>query len=355
MQSQRKNSMFKPLALVAIALALTACTRSGVTQRASAQDTASLFGPQGVRPDAVRQGILGSCYFHSSIAALAKAAPETLRSAIRPGPLGGYKVHFYSGPDETVFPDDVEYGRAHSFDRSDGDWVLVLMRGYAQRAVRQGLAKAIEDSTIIPSYAKPIALDWLNDSGLLLVAYDRAIRSVVSQDGMMDQATFRQSLKSELSALGISDAHSAMLVGFLDGEGFFDRLALTVQQNGEVFGAYKAMGQGGMPSRVMEAFIGSANTVMTTDREATIEHLRQLHRDNTAMVAATLSTAPADLAGANWWVGGHAYSVLDYDETSQTVSLRNPWGSHPDPDGSFTLPLAAFLDGFDFASYSGKP
>jgi hypothetical protein len=355
MQAKRKIMMFKPTFRVAVALICAAWACSTLAGTAMAQDAGPLYGARGVAPEAVRQGILGSCYFHSSISALAKAAPETLRGAISPNPIGGYNVHFNTGPDETVFPEDVEYGRTHSFDRSDGDWVLVLMRGYAQRAVRQGLSKAIQESTIIPIYAKPLALEWLDRSGLLLVAYDRAIRLVVDQDGMMNQATYKQALTSQLNARGIPDPEATVLVGFLDERGFFASLSNTVQQNGEVFGAYKSIGQGGMPTRVIEAFMGSAHTLMTTDHEKTTDYLHRLHRYNSAMVAGTPSEAPAGLADADWWVSNHAYSVLDYDETNQTVSMRNPWGSHPDPDGSFTLPLSTFLEGFEFASYSGKP
>jgi len=56
----------------------------------------------------MRQGVLGSYYFHASITSAAQAAPETLREAIRPGLLGTYKVHFASGPDEMVFPADIQ-------------------------------------------------------------------------------------------------------------------------------------------------------------------------------------------------------------------------------------------------------
>jgi hypothetical protein len=45
---------------------------------------------------------LGSCYFHASIAALAKATPDKLRAAIRDNPGGGYRVRFVDGPEEIV-------------------------------------------------------------------------------------------------------------------------------------------------------------------------------------------------------------------------------------------------------------
>jgi len=336
----------------AVARGMVVLLTATLSMAASAQGTGSLYGAHGVSPDAVRQGTLGSCYFHSSIASLAKAAPETLRSAIGRSSLGGYKVHFASGPDEVVFPDDIEYGRTHSYDRSEGDWVLVLMRGYAQRAVRHGLSEAIQRSEIIPAYLKPVALEWLDRSGLLLVAYDRAIRSVVSQDGSLDKNSFERALAAQLKTLGIPAAQAQAFVGFLDETRFFSRLSLTVQQNGEVFGAYKALGQGGIPVRVIEAFMGSAHALMIADRQMTVEYLQRLHRGRMAMVAGTFASAPAGLANSNWWVSAHAYSVLDYDEYSRTVKLRNPWGKRPDPDGYFTLPLATFLQGFESASYS---
>ncbi|MGD0547395.1 MAG: hypothetical protein ABR991_06145, partial [Terracidiphilus sp.] len=47
----------------------------GLTAGAWAAEPAPLYGARGVSPQAVLQGTLGSCYFHASIAALAKVAP----------------------------------------------------------------------------------------------------------------------------------------------------------------------------------------------------------------------------------------------------------------------------------------
>jgi hypothetical protein len=47
-----------------------------------------------------------------------------------------------------------------------------------------------------------------------------------------------------------------------------------------------------------------------------------------------------------WYVGAHAYTVMGYDASAGTVTLRNPWGRHPDPDGKFTIPLGTFLNAF---------
>jgi hypothetical protein len=334
------------------AIALLAAVTS-MAQAATAQDPGTLYGPEGVSPDAIKQGVLGSCYFHASIAALAKIAPDTLRNAISSNSEGGYRVRFVEGPEEVVLPADLAYGRAHSFDRSDGDWVLVLMRGYAQRQVRHSLATSIQQSTMIPSYAKPIALSWINSSGMLLVAYDRAIRSVVNQEGIMNKTTFRQALATQLSTLGIPTAEAGMLSGFLEEKGFFDSLVTAVSQNGEVFGAYKSVGQGGIPVRVIEAFQGSARAGLVADQPPLMQQLRRLRGGRVALVAGTRGSAPsADYERTDWWVPGHAYTVMDYDDETQTVSLRNPWGRRPEPNGNFTLPLGVFLAAYESYSYT---
>jgi hypothetical protein len=328
-----------------------------ITQGATtAQGVSSLYGARGVSPQAVRQGTLGSCYFHASIASLAKAAPEALREAISQNRNGGYRVRFSDGPEEAVYPEDVEFGRTHSYDRSDGAWVLVLMRGYAQHTLRMSLAASIQRSALIPAFAKPLASSWLDHSGPLLVAYDRAIRSVVRQDGVLDKTTLKQRLTVQLNNLGIPSAETQMLSGFLDDQGFFEALARTVQQNGEVFGAYVAVGQGGIPERVMKAFLGTGETQQVGDMRPLVEQLRRVHTGNAVVVADTFPIPPdAIYARAGWWVPNHAFSVLDYEESSQTVRLRNPWGLHPDPDGNFTLPLAVFLQNYQFYSFSYPP
>jgi hypothetical protein len=322
----------------------------------AAEDAVPLYGAHGVSTQAVRQGLLGSCYFHASIAAVAHASPEALRRAIRENPGGGYRVRFLDGPEEVVFPEDVEFGRAHSYDRSEGTWVAVLMRAYAQRALRKSLVGAIQKSDAIPSFTKPFTLSLLDESELPLVAYDRAVRAVVQQDGVLDKATLKAKLASQLNAIGLPATQAQMLGGFLDMEGFFDALARTVEENGEVFGAYKSLGQGGVPVRVFEAFMGRADAGVVADKKLTLGQLQRLHAGRMAMVAGTWGTPPSDeVAKNNWWVAEHSYTVMDYDEAAQTVTLRNPWAARPDPDGVFTLPVAVFLDAYQYYSYSLPP
>jgi len=178
---------------------------------------------------------------------------------------------------------------------------------------------------------------------------------VVSQDGTMDQYALKQSLATELHTEGIPTSEAQALVGFLDEKGFFAVLEQTVRDNGEVFGAYKDLGQGGIPNRVMDAFLGKdkSKTDLTNNYQQTMEQLRRFRAGGVAMVAGTKSMAPnQQIASANWWVASHAYTVMSYDDDAQTVTLRNPWGGHPGPDGIFTLPLSVYLDGYESYTYS---
>ena len=297
---------------------------------------------------AVRQGILGSCYFHASVAAVAKVNPSAIRNALRGDGKRGYRIHFVSGPEELVYAKDVAYAKAHSYDHSEGQWVTVLMRGYAQRELRQSLIDSVERSKTIPSFAKPVALAALRHDGPLLLAYDRAVRSVVSQDGQMDKASLKEHLAREIHSLGVPAAEAAAVSGLLDHAGVFEALSRTVRENGEVFGAYRGFGQGGIPVSVLAAFLGSAHSARVTDASFSTQ-LRSLHSGGTAMIAGTKSSSAGS---ADWYVPSHAYTLLDYDAGSRTVLLRNPWGTRPGPDGVFRLPLSEFLRVYEIYSYS---
>jgi hypothetical protein len=345
----------RPLRLFFALHAVVVCIVTASAQTSSVPATA-LYGPRGISPFAVRQGTLGSCFFHASIAAIAQASPSSLRAAIRGDAETGYRVHFISGPDELVYTADVEYARAHGYDRSEGEWVTVLMRGFAQRKLRQSMIVAVQRSTVIPTFVKPVVLSGLQDSGPLLVAYDRAIRSVVNQtgkqDGQMDKAALQAQLARELSILGVSPTQAQVIGGLLDHAGFYEELSTTVRENGEVFGAYRSIAQGGIPRNVMEAFLGHALAAPVSAASLTAQ-LRTLHAGGTAIVAGSRPAVPSFQAQPpDWYVPGHAYTLLDYDATQRIVTLRNPWGAHPKPDGVFQLPLAVFQRTYLMYAYS---
>ncbi len=311
-----------------------------------------LYGPSGISPTAVKQGVLGSCYFHASVAAVAKANPSAIRSAISGTHTPGYRVHFKTGPEELVYAQDLEYSHAHNYDRSEGEWVAVLMRGYAQRELRGSLIDSVSRSTTIPTLIKPPTLAILRQSGPLLLAYDRAVRSVVSQDGQMDKGAFRSQLSRELNSLGVPAAQSAMLAGLIEHAGVYESLTRTVQANGEVFGAYRGMGQGGIAVSVIASLMGTARSGQSSDTALLVEQLKHLHRSGEAMVAGTRSSNPEGADSANWFVPNHAYTVLDFNEGRSTVELRNPWATKPGPDGSFNLSLSTFEQTYLTFSYS---
>jgi hypothetical protein len=302
--------------------------------------------------EAVRQGLLGSCYFHASIAAIANRSPDKLRDAIREIQGGGYTVRFVDGSTETVNVDDVMFARENKFDLSDGLWVGILLRGLAQSTVRESLIAAIE-STSLPASARMFATQIVRNNDLLLLAYDRAIRTTVGQDGTLNRETFKSALNRQVLALHISPFVSEPVVNFLDAQGFFDVLEKQVRQNGELFGVYRSAGQGGLPTHVLSAFDGPAHYVTLASSSDARKYLVQMRQDNAPIVAATgpefdrlKILTQGDIP--DWWVQQHAYTVLNYNPATDQVTLRNPWGTHPDPQGEFTLSTPDFAASFSY-------
>jgi hypothetical protein len=155
--------------------------------------------------------------------------------------------------------------------------------------------------------------------------------------------------------LPIADEAKGLIVKLLESEGFFQTITQAVKQDAEAFGAYRAIGQGGMPTRVMGALLGGETQTAATSSESQVPSLlSQSFQSARPVVAATpnvdlatlQSQKPLPESAQDWYVGSHAYTVMGYDSNAGTVTLRNPWGHHPDPDGRFTIPLSAFLNAF---------
>ena len=320
-----------------------------------------LYGKAGVTPQAVAQGTLGSCYFHASIAALAAVQPDALRSAIRRDG-NNFSVSFADGKRETVYPDDVRFARDSYYDASDGLWVAVLFRGYAQRTLRASLLEAIAQSTM-PVTLKLGANGIVRGSDFILLAYDRAIRREIDQSGNVDRDGLKARLREELRAIpGLEDWKSRALE-MLDSSGFFNSLAESVKANGQLFGAYRAVGQGGVVEDVFRAFAGNAHSYeIKSAAQASAEISAEL-RKNRAVVVWTGDAPVEQLTArwgsvlgpsvADWYLDAHAYTVLSVDPRSGTVRLRNPSGRQPDPDGVFTLPWRSFSLAYSGYSTSG--
>ena len=329
---------------------LLGCVAAGLAQ----SDTA-LFGDEGVRPQAVRQGSLGNCYFYASVAALAGTQPELLRQAIRTGEDGGMDVRFADGKHEIVRPEDVQFARKSGFDLSEGLWVAVLFRGYAQRTLRAALIQSVNKSSLPPSLKK-LTIGFVEDSDLLLLAYDRAIRSQIDQSGDISRDGLRKQLHAELASLPLLGMWKDGIIEAIDASGFFENLAAQIKSNGELFGAYRSAGSGGLPERVLSAFTGEAHSYRFKNRNdaaSAMAHALQKHQavvvltgDSAAPARGDKTQPPPDDDVEDWYIPGHAYTVLAVDTDSGAVTIRNPWGDHPAPAGEFTLPLERFFSAY---------
>jgi hypothetical protein len=310
---------------------------------------AQLFGPEGVKPQVVRQGLIGSCYFHAAVAAVALTNPAVLRNMIRENANHSYTVRFLDQKMENAYPEDLEFARKSGYERSDGLWVVVLLRAYAQRVLREALLSTIDNSdlsAVLKIYLKGLVAS--DDS--VLLAYDRAIRTVVDQQGNIDRVELVQRLKREMQPFNISSQVGDSLIQLLDSGGLLESLAAVIRQNGELFGAYRAIGQGGLPERVLGVLMGKQTRHFQSKSEQQ-EIIAALNRAASQPVVATtggaidesVSTDRLTPEDQKWYVKAHAFTVLGYDPAKQLVALRNPWASSPDPDGIFTIPLAKFL------------
>jgi len=331
-------------------LAFLACLL-GVTLRGVAKD---LYGRQGVTPQAVRQGNLGSCYFHAVIAALAKSQPETIQGMIQANSDGTYTVRFADAVKENAYPEDIEYARRSGYDLSDGLWVAVLFRAYAQRVLRQALVSGVEGSDLFP-LVKSYVKDFVATNDPLLLAYDRAIRSQVDQNGDIDRSRLESRLREQMRSLSIPDEMRESVIKLLESGGFLDSVVEVVKQNGEIFGAYRAVGQGGIAERVMQAMTGSVRFVQNETEEQAAAALEQAFEAKRPVVACSGGSfffrqlaqggrLPVDTQ--SWYINAHCYTALAYDQKAHTVTLRNPWARFPAPDGVFTLPLRTFVPAF---------
>lgn len=314
----------------------------------SAQETRPLYGPKGVTPDAVRQGSIGSCYFHSVLGAMASTDPDALKADISESRPGEYAVRFTDGSIEHVLATEAQSAIDNGYDDSDGLWVAVMFRAYAHRAMRKSLLDAVSGSQMV-SLAKYGATMLVNSSDFVLLAYDRAVRSQIQPDGSIDKAALRAKLEEELKTTPLSADARARVLDVIDTQGFFDQLAADVKDNGEIFGAYRSPSQGGLPHRVFESLVGQAQDLKVDDGAEVVTTLQTATARHTPMMAATRGTNPvSSVPGASmWYVNSHAYTVLGFDSDKKTVTIRNPWGEHPAPDGKVAIPLETFRLAFD--------
>jgi hypothetical protein len=321
---------------------------------ARAQEKTPLYPPGGITPQAVRQGGLGSCYFHSVVAALAESNPQAIRKMIEVNDNGSYTVRFADGGKETAYPEDILYARQSGYDRSDGLWVAVLFRAYAQRVLREALIHSVDHSDMFP-VVKHYAEDFLRSNDALLLAYDRAIRSQVDSSGNLDRATLVAKLKTQMNSVPVPDSVKSALAGLVESGTLFDSIVEMVKENGELFGAYRAVGHGGLGERVMKALAGSSLLTLNQSEGEASSTLTRATSEHRPLVACTAGSQyyqriaahqPLPAGVTKWYVNAHCYTILGFDAAAGSVRLRNPWGQRPDPTGIFDLPLDDFVPAF---------
>lgn len=319
-----------------------------------AQEPPRLYDSGGIRPEAVKQGTLGSCYFHSVVAALAQSNPRGLEKMIHENHEGTYTVSFADGKKENVYPQDLGYGRASDFDQSDGLWVALLLRAYAQRVLRESLIAALDQSDLFP-FLKPYAEDFVATNDPLLLAYDGAIRSEVDQEGAIDRTKLEARLRDQMKSIAAPEGIKNSFLQLLTSKGFLDAIAETVQKNGELFGAYRAVGQGGLAERVMKVFAGSSQFIVNESEEEAASALRRAKEAGAPIVACTggsrfekqkAAGQPLPPDTKPWFVAKHCYTVMNYESDLKSITLRNPWYLLPPPNGVFVIPLNYFAQGF---------
>jgi len=158
-----------------------------------------------------------------------------------------------------------------------------------------------------------------------------------------------------MRSLSIPGEMRESVIKVLESGGFLESVAEVVKQNGEIFGAYRAAGQGGIAEHVMQAMTGSVRFVQNeTEEQAGSALERALEAKKPAVVCSGGSLFFRQLAGGghlpadaqSWYVNAHCYTALAYDQNSRTVTLRNPWARFPAPDGVFALPLKTFVPAF---------
>lgn len=222
-----------------------------------------------IRPEAIKQGMVGDCYFLSSVSATARFAPESILKMIEDNKNGTYTVTFPGAPNNPITVAAPTRAEQAFFTKGspEGFWPLVLEKAYGE---------------------------------------------------FVQKNTHRDF---------ILDADSVSL--------------------------------GGLPEKVLKLLSGFEVESYITEitPEAEVESLLlEATRDKRPIVA---GTDKGPIVDNNGLVGQHAYSVLDFDPSTKTVTLRNPYGrqeSVKNDSGvelkghTFQMPLADFCRCFSTLS-----
>jgi len=87
---------------------------------------------ESIKPDAIKQGMIGNCYFEAALASVAAVDPEAIHRMIKDNGDGTYTVTFPGNTDEPITvkaPTEVEMGIFNQ-GGPDGTWASVLDKAY---------------------------------------------------------------------------------------------------------------------------------------------------------------------------------------------------------------------------------
>jgi Ca2+-binding EF-hand superfamily protein len=87
-----------------------------------------------ITPDAIKQGMIGNCYFESAVASVAATQPELIQKIIRDNKDGTYTVTFPGDPGQPITVDAPTETEMGLFNRGgkDGVWANVLEKAYGK-------------------------------------------------------------------------------------------------------------------------------------------------------------------------------------------------------------------------------
>jgi YD repeat-containing protein len=93
-----------------------------------------------IKPDAVRQGSIGDCYFEAPLASLAHRDPAMIKNMIRKNGDGTYTVTFPGSPDKPVTFKEPTQAEMAVFNRGSqhGIWAAVMEKAYGAYIEREG-------------------------------------------------------------------------------------------------------------------------------------------------------------------------------------------------------------------------
>jgi len=255
-----------------------------------------------------------------------------------------YELQLADSRSEYVLKSDVIESRNEGYDASTGGlWVAAVMRGFAQAVLRAALAKSVDKIEEIPDTLKPLVKRLVQEDKFLLQAYDVVVRGAVDPKGKIDRAMFKKNLKKQLERVQIPAIMADILIGFADDSGFLEAMETVVQQNGDVFGAYRSIGNGGFASRAVKMLFQMECTIVSPaghDAAGLVQKIKTTLSDGGLAMISTGAKYPGDKPG--WFVQHHAYAILDVD--GDNVLIRNPWASTPKP---FKLAGSELKKGFD--------